>query len=174
LEISFFPTRPSATVTVVALVRILVDGYSLLHGWPELAAGRARHSASAREALVRRLTHYRDAIGTPITIFFDGAGAPPGTPKVPSTPEVEVLYSRAGQTADDMIERAAHRFSEYGEVLVVTDDYTERDVVIGFGGLAESCGNFIRAVEAALGDLEREVKFHNRQEQQRFKHARPA
>lgn len=123
---------------------------------------------------MRRLTHYQDAIGTPVTIFFDGAGAPPGTPKVPSTPEVEVLYSRAGQTADDMIERAAHRFSAYGEVLVVTDDHTERDVVIGFGGFAESCENFVRAVEAALTDLEREVKFHNRREQLRFKHARPA
>jgi len=31
---------------------------------------------------------------------------------------VEFLFSRAGQTADDMIERAAHRFRDYGEVLV--------------------------------------------------------
>ena len=44
---------------------------------------------------------------------------------------VEVLFSRAGQTADEMIERAAHRFQDYGEVLVVTDDHAERDTVIG-------------------------------------------
>jgi hypothetical protein len=31
------------------LVRILVDGYSLLHNWPELAPGKARHSAAARD-----------------------------------------------------------------------------------------------------------------------------
>jgi hypothetical protein len=34
------------------LIRILVDGYSLLHAWPELARGSARHSATAREALI--------------------------------------------------------------------------------------------------------------------------
>ena len=66
----------------MALVRILVDGYSLLHGWPELAPGKPRHSAEARDELVYILTRYHDAVGTPITIFFDGGGAPPGMPNV--------------------------------------------------------------------------------------------
>src|SRR5262245_57532350 len=89
------------------LVRILVDGYSLLHNWPELAPGMPRHSAAARDELIHWLTLYRDAIGTPITIVFDGAGAPSGTPKPISTPDLEIFYSRAGQTADDVIERVA-------------------------------------------------------------------
>src|SRR4051812_45987007 len=101
----------------MALVRILVDGYSLLHNWPRLAPGKPRHSAAARDELIHVLTLYRDAIGTPITIVFDGSGAPAGTPPPTSTPELEVLYSGAGQTADDVIERAAVRFKDYGEVL---------------------------------------------------------
>src|SRR5205809_1629252 len=106
----------------MALVRILVDGYSLLHNWPELAPGSPRHSAAARDELIRRLTLYQDAIGTPITIFFDGDGARARTPAAFSAPELEVLYSHRGQTADNMIERAACRFAPYGEVLAVTDD----------------------------------------------------
>ena len=94
----------------VALVRILVDGYSLLHNWPELAPGKPRHSASARDELIHILTRYHDAVGTPITLFFDGAGAPPGVAKHEASPHVEVLFSKAGQTADQLIERAAHRF----------------------------------------------------------------
>ena len=66
----------------MALVRILVDGYSLLHNWPELVPGKPRHSATARAELVHVLTRYQDAIGTPITIFFDGSGAPPGCPSM--------------------------------------------------------------------------------------------
>jgi predicted RNA-binding protein with PIN domain len=66
----------------MSLVRILVDGYSLLHNWPTLAPGRPRHSAAARSALVHVLTRYQDAVGTPITIFFDGGGAPPDVPKL--------------------------------------------------------------------------------------------
>src|SRR5579864_5059982 len=100
----------------MALVRILVDGYSLLHSWPELAPGQSRFSAAAREELIRRLTLYQDAIATPITIFFDGAA--PKSERRPQSQEaaVEVLYSHSGQTADQLIERAAHRFASYGEI----------------------------------------------------------
>jgi len=152
----------------MALIRILVDGYSLLHNWPEIAPGHPRHSAAARDELIHRLTQYRDAIGTPITIFFDGAGAPTGTPTALSTPEVEVLYSRAGQTADQMIERAAHRFAEYGEVLAVTDDLAERQTVSNMGGMSSSCWNFIQTVQTTLNDLADNIKELNRQERGKF------
>jgi len=152
----------------VALIRILVDGYSLLHNWPELANGWPRHSAAARDELIRRLTLYRDAIGTPITVFFDGGGAPGGTPAAASTPEMEVLYSRSGQTADDMIERATHRFGAYGEILAVTDDQAERETVTSLGGSASSCWNFIQSVESALAELADDIKHHNRRERHRF------
>jgi predicted RNA-binding protein with PIN domain len=156
----------------MALVRILVDGYSLLHNWPELAPGKARHSALARGELIRVLTQNGDAANTPITIVFDGAGAPAGTPKTPSTPELEILYSKAGQTADDVIERVAHRMSTYGEVLVVTDDFAERDTVLSVGGMASSCLNFIRTVEDTLDELHRDLKRHNLKERERFRQSR--
>ena len=36
----------------MSIVRILVDGYSLLHKWPALAPGRPRHTEAARDALI--------------------------------------------------------------------------------------------------------------------------
>lgn len=152
----------------MALVRILVDGYSLLHSWPEIAPGKPRYSAAARDELVHHLTLYRDAVGTPITIVFDGANADIRLSTVESTPEVEILYSRAGQTADDIIERVAHRMSSFGEVLAVTDDNAERDTVISVGGMASSCLSFIQSVESALAELKDEIKVYNRAERQRF------
>jgi predicted RNA-binding protein with PIN domain len=152
----------------MALVRILVDGYSLLHAWPELAAGKPRHSAAARDELIQILTRYQDAVGTPITIFFDGAGAPPHVPKDESLHPVEVLFSKAGQTADDLIERAAHRFQPYGEVLAVTDDAAERDTVIALGGSAASCLHFITDIENALAEQADHLHRHNRAERNRF------
>ena len=156
----------------MALVRILVDGYSLLHNWPELAPGRPRHSAAARDELIEHLRQYQDATGTPITIFFDGGGAPTGTLPATSSPELEVLFSRSGQTADQMIERAAHRFAPYGEVLAITDDLAERETVISLGGLASSCRNFIQTVENALAEMADDIKQHNRQERHRFQRRR--
>jgi uncharacterized protein len=165
---SVFQANAWAVWFRMALVRILVDGYSLLHSWPELAPGRARHSAAARDELVRRLTLYQDATGTPVTVFFDGGGLRTGRPNASSRSEAEVLYSRKGQTADQMIERAVHRFGPYGEVLAVTDDNAERDTVISLGGSTASCWNFIQDIENALAEMGDDIKHHNRRERHRF------
>jgi predicted RNA-binding protein with PIN domain len=142
----------------VALARILVDGYSLLHHWQGLAPGVPRHTAAAREELIHVLTRYHDACGTPVTIVFDGSRPARGGEETPSTPEVEILYSRGGQTADQLIERAAHRLQPYGEVLVV----------MNMGSLAASCENFVRTVESALNELSRDLKQFNQRERSRF------
>jgi predicted RNA-binding protein with PIN domain len=156
----------------MALVRILVDGYSLLHSWPELAPRHPRHSAAAREELARILTLYRDVAGIPITIFFDGAGSPGGTRHAPSDNDVEVLFSKRGKTADQMIERAAHLYAPYGEVLVVTNDVAERETVLSLGGLASNCANFLQTVEDALSEIADDLKHHNRKERHRFQRGR--
>ena len=156
----------------MAVVRILVDGYSLLHAWPQLAPGEPRHSSVAREELVRTLTQYRDATGTPLTIIFDGAGAPANTPEATSPEGLEVLYSKNGQTADDLIERTAYRLKPYGEALAITNDYAERDTVIAMGGLAQGCEEFIQLIQEALGQQSRHIARHNKKESTRFNRPR--
>jgi predicted RNA-binding protein with PIN domain len=153
----------------MALVRILVDGYSLLHRWTTLAPDKPRHSAAAREELAHVLTRYHDYCGTPITIVFDGTGSAQRPGEIESTAAVEILFSRDGQTADQVIERAAFRFREYGEVLAVTDDYAERDTVMNMGGLASSCEEFVRTVQSALSELEADVKNYNQRERARYR-----
>jgi predicted RNA-binding protein with PIN domain len=155
----------------MSLARILVDGYSLLHAWLELAPGRPRFSAAARDELIHWLTRYQDATGTPISLFFDGS-QPIRNTCIRSTPQVEILYSRAGQTADSMIERVTHRLLPYGPVLVVTDDHAEQDTVTALGGMTASCANFIGMVGSALGSLEEDVQRFNRRAQQGFSRPR--
>ena len=74
-----------------------------------------------------------------------------------------------GPWADQLIERAACRFKPFGEVLVVTDDVAERDIVTSFGAVASSCDNFIRSVESGLAQLEREVRAYNQKERTKFR-----
>jgi predicted RNA-binding protein with PIN domain len=106
----------------------------------------------------------------PITVIFDGAGAPSGTPAASSRPEMEVLYSRRGKTADQLIERAVHRFGDFGEVLVVTDDQAECETVLSLGGSTSSCWNFIQELENALAEQADDISHHNRREKHRFQH----
>jgi uncharacterized protein len=152
------------------LVRILVDGYSLLHSWPALAPGKARHSAVAREELIHVLRQYGDAIRTPITVVFDGAGpAPSIAVEAPSTPEMEIIYSKAGQTADDIIERVTAKLVSYGEVLVVSNYIAERDTVATVGGNCCFCEHFIRTIESTLSEFQKQLARHNRAEAKAFK-----
>ena len=79
-----------------------------------------------------------------------------------------MLFSRAGQNADELIERAAHHLRAYGEVLAVTDDPAERETVLSVGGSASSCWNFIQTVESTLTECADELKDHNRRKRRRF------
>ena len=130
---------------------------TLLHRWPELAEGAPRHSEAARDALVEMLAQYQDASGTPVTVFFDGRAPGASKPRNQAGESVEVIFSNGGQTADDLIERAAHRFQDYGEVLVVTDDFAERNTVGGFGGSVASCANFIAHDPRCAGEPARKT-----------------
>ena len=152
----------------MGLIRILVDGYSLLHHWPELAEGAKRHSEAARDALVEILTRYSDASGTPVTVFFDGNSPRRGKPAATNPGTVEVLFSHQGQTADDLIERAAHLYQSYGEVLVVTDDRAEGRVADGFGAHVVGSAIFINMMGEALENLAEKLKQHNETEKRRF------
>ena len=80
-----------------------------------------------------------------------------------------MLFSKSGQTADQIIERVTHRMKPFGEILVVTDDHAERDTVLAMGGFASSCDSFILTVENALRDLDRDVARYNSAEKRRYK-----
>ena len=153
----------------MAVVRILVDGYSLLHNWQQIAPGKPRHSEVAREELIHRLTQYFDVYGTPVTVVFDGKGPAHDFDAAPKPEEVEVVYTRDGQTADQFIERVAAKMKPYGEVLVVTDDFAERDTVEASGALISSCANFVQSIESAIADIQRNIKSLNQREQSKFK-----
>jgi predicted RNA-binding protein with PIN domain len=142
---------------------VLVDGYSVLHTWArfQTRAGRAQPLARQREELIRLLRQYGDATGRRVTIVFDGYAAK-RKPETEVTPGIEVLYSEAGKTADDVIERVVSLLPNRGELLVVTSDHAERRTVESLG--AESrCGEvFEEEVEAALRALAQSVKQHSR------------
>lgn len=150
-------------------IRILIDGYSVLHRCPDIAPDRPRHSAAARDELIQRLNRYQDASQTPVTIVFDGNHTAGKIADEPSSPELEVLYSPQGKTADDIIERATHGFLQYGKVLVVTDDYAEQNTVSSLGGSVLSAHTFMLEVKATLASFQDDLNRLNRRENRSFK-----
>ena len=98
------------------------------------------------------------------------SGAPPDTPKNETAKGgIEVLFSKKGQTADQIIERVAHLMKPYGEVMAVTNDFAERETVISLGSVACSCENFIQMMGDTLGDMQGDMAAHNKRERKGFK-----
>ncbi|SRR6266487_3517343 len=110
---------------------LIVDGHSIIFAWPELRKLHARRSSLAREALVKQLRHYQDWTGVRVVVVFDGKGGKISATSDPG--EVQIFYSRSGQSADSIIERLASKYSERFELMVATSDSMEAQTVQACG-----------------------------------------
>ena len=100
--------------------RIIIDGYNLIRQSKTLRAYDASDITQGREKLIERLSHYRTFKGTPLLVVFDGWQE--GNPLEHRTREkgIDVIYSKRGEKADEVIKRIVSRSSE--EIIVVTSD----------------------------------------------------
>src|SRR4029450_10458609 len=103
---------------------LIVDGHSIIFAWPDLRRLHERRSSLAREALSKRLRNYQDRTDVQVVIVFDGKGATVSTISNPG--DVQIFYSRSGQTADAIIERLATKYADRFDLTVGTCDSRER------------------------------------------------
>ena len=90
-----------------------------------------RRTSLARDALVRKLRDYQDWTGVRVVVVFDGKG--PAVDASADPGEIQIFYSRAGQTADAVVERLASKYGEQYRLLVATSDYLEQETVSACG-----------------------------------------
>jgi uncharacterized protein len=125
-------------------VYLIVDGHSVIFAWPELRKLHARRSSLAREALIKQLRDYQDWTGVRVVVVFDGKGRKIEATSDPA--EVQVFYSRTGQTADAIVERLASKYAKRFELMVATSDSLEAETV-------QACGAEWISPEALRGLL---------------------
>jgi predicted RNA-binding protein with PIN domain len=110
---------------------LIVDGHSVIFAWPELRRLHARRSSLAREALLKQLRNYQDWTGVRVVIVFDGKGQQIDASSEPG--DVQIFYSRSGQSADAIIERLASKYAKRFELMVATSDSMEAETVQACG-----------------------------------------
>ena len=124
---------------------LIVDGHSVIFAWPDLRALHERRTSLARDALVRKLRDYQDWTGVSVVVVFDGRGTTVDASAEPG--EIQIFYSRAGQTADSVVERLASKYGSQYRLLVATSDYLEQET-------ASACGAECISAEALRGLLD--------------------
>ncbi len=119
---------------------LIIDGYNLLGG----GGARSGHVESARESLLRDLAAYRHRKNHHITVVFDGWQQGRPTEEREHRTGVQVIYSKRGERADQVIQRLAR---EYGvDCAVVSSDH---EVV----NAAKAQGSFVMGAREFAGKL---------------------
>jgi uncharacterized protein len=126
---------------------LIVDGHSVIFAWPELRKIHERRSSLAREALTRQLRDYQDWTGVRVVIVFDGKGTQISATS--GSGDVQIFYSRSGQTADAIIERLASKYARKVDLTVATSDFMERQTVHASGAKCISPKALREAMEEA-------------------------
>ena len=101
-------------------MHIIVDGYNLIRQSVTFRQAERKSLEEGRNALIRSLAGYRKLRGHRITVVFDGwvGGSPREERDLAGG--VEIIYSRLGEKADEVIKRLLEKGDE--ENLVVTSD----------------------------------------------------
>lgn len=137
--------------------RLIVDGYNLIFSDAAYASLAEDDLDSARARLVEDVASYcrGEARGT---VVFDGGGNPASDGAPHHIAGVTVLFSRAGETADSVIEGLARRARDRGErAVVVTSDAETQWVVMGGGVTRVSSAEFGETLRSGAQEWESDV-----------------
>jgi len=139
---------------------VVVDGYNVIHAWPELKRLLSGASLeSARDRLIERLSVFGMVAGAEVTVVFDAHHSTARSNSEQVVEGVHVVFTRKGHSADHAIERIAYDASQVGDMITVaTSDRFQRDLVRGMGGAVISALDLERRVIDAEEELTRRVK----------------
>lgn len=140
---------------------LLVDGHSVIFGWPDLRALHARRMMSARDALIKRLTAYQDQSGVRVVLVYDGKGARMSEETEPGG--IQVFYAPGGHTADGIIERLVAKYGTTHRITVASSDHMVQQTAITFGASSCLSAEQLKGVlDAAERDFARQLRNHRR------------
>lgn len=127
---------------------IFIDGYNLIHAWPELKELSEVDYGSARDRLIDIVCNYAGFTGYETSLVFDAYKVDAGSGSKQLIHGINVIYTVEHETADHYIEKATHDLMAGGKgtksrVLVVSSDALVQQLSLGHGALRISSREFI-------------------------------
>ena len=101
-------------------MHLLIDGYNLLHIAHSLTRLNSNQLRQERDRLIDQLSAYQKVKPSPITLVFDGWLGGWTTEQREIKRGIEVIYSRLGEKADEVIKRLVRE--EGSAAIVITSD----------------------------------------------------
>jgi ribosomal protection tetracycline resistance protein len=112
---------------------LLVDGYNIIHAWPELNDLVDEHMDIARTKLQDILSNYQGIRRCKIILVFDAYRIPGDVERIIDHHNIHIVYTKEAQTADQYIEKFVHDYHKKYRILVATSDAVEQMIIRGKG-----------------------------------------
>ena len=137
---------------------MLVDGYNIIGAWKELRALKATKLIDARDRLIEMMAEYKAFSGFRVIVVFD-AHLVPGIEKKKKQYDVEVIFTRENETADERIEKLTTQLmTRRVQVHVATSDLTEQWVIFAQGALRISARELEIEMALVQGNITKKVR----------------
>lgn len=134
---------------------LLVDGYNIIGDWDELKRLRDIDLDQARQLLIERMAEYQAYLGIRVIIVFD-AYEVKGVEAKDKQYNVEIIYTKEKETADQCIERLVKQIiNVQTNVYVATSDFVEQRTIFQQGAYRKSA----RELEIEVNQLKNEINY---------------
>ena len=135
---------------------ILVDGYNIIFAWEELAKQAQTDLDAARRQLCDALSSYAGFTKHRVILVFDGYKQKGNPGEKTQFHNIQVVYTREGETADAYMEALAHDIGKNYAVYVASSDGLVQLSSLGSGVLRMSA----RELKAAVEEAQKEMRRH--------------
>ena len=136
---------------------LLVDGYNIIHAWEQLRGLAAQDLQAARDRLLDILSDYAGYVKPSVICVFDAYKVPGGQERVYRYHNIDVVFTKEAETADQYIEKTAHELSGKYEVSVATSDGLEQIIIFGTGAQRISARELEEGIRQAKEDMREEL-----------------
>lgn len=113
---------------------LLVDGYNIIHSWPELKELAKDNLDAARTRLIDIMCNYQGYKKCILILVFDAYKVKNNLGSSYKYHNIYIVYTKEAQTADMYIERTTHELASKYNITVATSDALEQLIVLGQGG----------------------------------------
>jgi hypothetical protein len=140
---------------------LLIDGYNIIHAWPELAGALEWSLEEARERLITSLMPLADLGSFQVILVFDAGSADNPVVSMEMRANLQVLFTGRGQSADALIEELSRKLVEHHSVIIASDDRASSGLSFLFGASVMSAQQLSREVRRAreeISSLSRELE----------------
>ena len=140
---------------------LVVDGYNILHAWPELKKVMNESLERARERLIAILTELAETHNKEVIVVFDGGKVGHWVERIPN-PHVRVIFTSRLVTADTEIERFVYNRKNKSEIMVATSDRAQQLMVAHMGSQFLNAIKFKQLIDDSQKALTKEIKRYKR------------